>query len=176
MLVWIDIETTGLEPYGNVMLELGLVATDNDLDLVDSFHAVIAYRDDIAYEEEFIRNMHTASGLWDECIASTYALREAEADACDWMARVGGKASPMAGSTPHFDRSFLKVHMPRLEDQFHYRNADVSSMREFARRWFPEMIEPTPIGAHRALSDISDTLVLARYYRAELFGKRPVSP
>jgi oligoribonuclease len=177
MLLWIDIETVGLNPFTDRILEVGIIATTNDLDEVWRASRVCHYDRNWASSQRVhlkVLEMHDASGLWDECLQSSLECSDVEDALLDALDRqIKGpcvEKFPMCGSTVGFDRSFLKQQMPRLHDFFHYRSIDVSTLTELARRWFPSVYASRP-GAdeakkpHRALPDLEFSIATLKYYR-----------
>lgn len=176
-LAWVDFETTGFTDllnqavYSHKVLELALVITDFDLQLIDRLNLVIHHdlSDVLPLCDDVVLKMHSANGLFDEVSQSTTSLREAEIQAIAMLKKHGvGPTecqSPISGNGIHFDRNFMAVHMPKLHDQFRYRNLDISSVKEFINTIMPGM-EPIKKLAHRAMADVEETLAEARYYRA----------
>ncbi len=167
ILVWVDIETTGLDPDECDILELGLVVTDKALQIVDQKSWLIKPVSlDLLKLNKFVVDTHTRNGLFAE-VAELGQLRSvAVHEACLWLAQGDGDKSPMCGSSVHFDRTFLQKHCPSLCNQFHYRNIDISTIKELAKRFNPSLLEnmPAPQAEHRALPDLYDTLAEARHY------------
>ena len=186
MLVWIDIETTGLNPGHHVILEVACVITDDQLDSLQEYtHLVIdceptvllpskgddEVRPNAIYAEHFnngliaeLTQAYSAKG-WQE-----QSTPEAVGQALhDFIQLHCPEPAPLAGSSVHFDRSFLAEHMPGVLDVLHYRNVDVSTVRELAKRWRPDMAMPERVGKHRALDDIYESIRLLRYFRKEGF-------
>jgi oligoribonuclease len=169
-LAWVDIETTGLDPLNDHLLEVGCVITEPDLTIVSEMGCVItSYRRVLPPE---VRAMHEANGLLEECRGG-WSIEEDSASAAlgSFLSEHRAEGSPMCGSTVHFDRSFLRRYMPMLEMKFHYRNIDVSSVKELVNRWRPDIAEhlPVPAKKHRAIPDLYDTLAEARVYKKWLF-------
>lgn len=186
MLAFIDCETTGLEPErGDLLLEVGILLTDDDLEVIDRISVVIAQPAELLelrlQANPLVREMHTTSGLFAEIAdlgepaSQNSAIIGARLHLTDWLAEHGytepQSLGPMAGSSVGFDRRFLLQWMRALEAVWHYRVDDVSSTREQAHRWRPDLTagEPVPLKLHRVDPDLDDTLALARYYRTELF-------
>ncbi len=177
-LVWIDCEMTGLDVTVDEIVEIAIVITDFELRAVDEgFHLVIRPSEAaLAHMSEFVTGMHRASGLYEE-IAQGVPIAEAEAQALAYIQRfvpLEGKA-PLAGNTIGTDRMFLAKYMPDLDRWLHYRNVDVSSIKELARRWYPRVFfhAPTKDGGHRALADIRESIRELAYYRAAVFVPEP---
>jgi oligoribonuclease len=168
-LIWIDCEMTGLDTERDSILEIATIVTDKTLN-------VLAEGPDFAIQHEeqrlqsmddWNRNQHRKSGLWERVLCSTVDMRRAEAETVDFLTRyVPAGKSPMCGNSICQDRRFLFRLMPRLEKYFHYRNLDVSTIKELARRWAPELHKGFPKdSAHTALSDARDSIEEMRYYR-----------
>ncbi len=177
-LVWIDCEMTGLDLAGDALIEVAALVTDGDLNVLgDGVDVLIKPTDEqLAAMGDFVREMHAKSGLLDE-VASGLTMAEAEALVLDYIRThvpVERKA-PLAGNTIGTDRAFLARDMPTLEGYVHYRNVDVSSIKELARRWYPRVLyqAPTKAGNHRALADIQESIEELRYYREALFIPQP---
>jgi oligoribonuclease len=187
MLAWLDLETTDLDPRKGRILEVGLILTGDDLTEIWRVSRVCRFLGDLEKIDPVVREMHQASYLWAECYHSEQTMSEVERDLCAMLLenRVtgsDGKAAkehtvPLCGSTIGFDRSFLKEHMPRLLDCFHYRSIDVSTLTELAKRWFPDVYETRP-GAdeskrpHRALPDLENSIATLKYYRETMLRRR----
>ncbi len=183
-LIWIDCEMTGLSLEKDVLVEIAVLVTDADLTVIgDGVDAVIAATaQELADMSEFVRQMHTASGLITE-IAKGISPVEAELKIITYLLACGiepGK-SPLAGNSVGVDRAFIARDMPALNEFLHYRTIDVSSIKELARRWYPTAYFQTPAktGNHRALGDIHDSIAELAYYRSTIFtaaqNQRPSS-
>ena len=177
-LVWIDCEMTGLDVAVDELVEIAVVVTDFELRPLDAgFHVVIKPDDSaMANMSEFVTEMHRSSGLLDE-IPNGVSLAEAEFLALEYIQRfvpAEGKA-PLAGNTIGTDRMFLATYMPRVDRWLHYRNVDVSSIKELARRWYPRAYihAPSKDGGHRALADILESIRELAYYRQAVFVPQP---
>ena len=172
-LVWIDLEMTGLDPERDVIIEIATIVTDNALAVVAE-GPVIAIAQPAARLEamdEWNRTHHGASGLIDRVRASPIGEREAEAATLDFVEQhVEKGASPLCGNTIWQDRRFLARYMPALESHMHYRNIDVSSVKELAMRWRPELMAGfTKKNEHTALADIRESIAELAYYRDHFF-------
>ncbi len=168
-LVWIDLEMTGLDPDRDSILEIGTAVTDRDLNLLaEGPELAIAHpQDRLESMDDWNRNQHRKSGLWQRVLDSPVDIATAEALTMQFLNQwvVPGK-SPMCGNSICQDRRFLYRLMPRLERFFHYRNLDVSTVKELARRWAPDVARGfNKDSAHTALSDVRDSIAELRYYR-----------
>ena len=177
-LVWIDCEMTGLDPEKDCLVEVAVVVTNDQLEVLDSgLEVVIKPRpDSLANMNDFVRNMHTSSGLINE-FDNGLDLAEAEQVILDYVKRFvpDAKDAPLAGNTIGTDRMFLNRYMPNLDQHLHYRNIDVSSIKELSRRWFPRVYfqMPKKSGNHRALADIMESITELKYYREAVFVPLP---
>ena len=176
-LVWIDCEMTGLDLAVDELVEIAIVVTDFELNILDPGFQVVIRPDDSALEHmnAFVRNMHATSGLLDE-IPHGVSLADAEFQSLEYIQRFvpEGKA-PLAGNTIGTDRMFLARFMPRVDRWLHYRNVDVSSIKELSRRWYPRVYfnAPKKGGGHRALADIRESIRELAYYRETVFVAAP---
>lgn len=177
-LVWIDCEMTGLDLEIDELVEVAVVITDYELTPVDPGFSVVINPDRSALESmgDFVRDMHTASGLLDE-IPHGVSLADAEYAVLEYILKfvpTGGQA-PLAGNTIGTDRAFLQKFMPRVDSHLHYRSVDVSSIKELSRRWFPRVYfnAPAKAGGHRALADILESIRELEYYRRAVFVHQP---
>lgn len=171
-LVWIDLEMTGLDTGADSILEIATVVTDAQLEvLAEGPELAIAHPlARLESMDEWNRTQHRRSGLWDRVVASDVSLAQAEARTLAFLEQwVPERASPMCGNSICQDRRFLHRLMPRLESHFHYRNLDVSTVKELARRWAPEVLDGVrKQAAHTALSDVHDSIAELRHYRAAM--------
>lgn len=168
-LIWIDLEMTGLDTDQDSILEIATVVTDKYLNILEEGPEFAVFHDAARLQamDDWNRNQHTKSGLWKRVVESSADLATAEAHTLEFLGRwaVPGK-SPMCGNSICQDRRFLHRLMPRLERYFHYRNLDVSTLKELARRWSPEVHKGfTKESSHTALSDVRDSIDELRYYR-----------
>ncbi len=177
-LVWIDCEMTGLDLQKDALLEVAVLVTDGELNILGDGVEVIIRPEDESLEQmgDFVRAMHTTSGLLDK-LAGGVTMQEAMEQVLAHVKEfvpVERKA-PLAGNTIGTDRAFLARDMPELESWVHYRNLDVSSIKELARRWYPKVMYQAPVkgGNHRALADIQESIEELRYYREALFVPQP---
>ncbi|WP_378145710.1 oligoribonuclease [Cnuibacter sp. UC19_7] len=177
-LVWIDCEMTGLDLEIDELVEVAVVVTDFDLDLVDPGFSIVIKPDASALDNmgDFVRNMHETSGLAEE-IPNGVSLADAEYQVLEYILKhvPGEQSAPLAGNTIGTDRSFLAKYMPRVDGHLHYRSIDVSSIKELSRRWFPRVYfnAPEKAGGHRALADILESIRELQYYRKAVFIAEP---
>ncbi len=177
-LVWIDCEMTGLDLEVDELVEIAVVITDFELNVLDPGLSIVIKPDPSALENmnDFVRDMHTTSGLIEE-IPNGKSLGEAEYEVLEYVHKFvpNARTAPLAGNTIGTDRMFLAKYMPRLDNHLHYRNVDVSSIKELARRWFPRVYfnAPGKDGGHRALADILESIRELDYYRSAAFVAEP---
>ncbi len=179
-LIWIDLEMTGLDTDRDGILEIATLVTDKQLnELAEGPTLAIATPlERLQAMDDWNRNQHGKSGLWQRALESTVTLAEAEARTLAFLRQwLPERASPMCGNSICQDRRFLHREMPQLEQFFHYRNLDVSSIKELAKRWAPQIMSGfQKSGAHLAMSDIRDSIAELRHYRrymGELGGNAP---
>ena len=173
-LIWIDCEMTGLSLEKDVLVEIAVLVTDSELNVIgDGVDVVIkATPEQLTSMNDFVRQMHTTSGLITE-IPNGITIKEAEDRVIAYLESAStqpGK-SPLAGNSVGVDRTFIARDMPRLNEYLHYRTVDVSSVKELTRRWFPKAYfnAPAKTGNHRALGDIQDSIAELAYYRQAVF-------
>lgn len=173
-LIWIDLEMTGLKPDTDMIIEIATVVTDKNLDVIaEGPNLAIHQPDDVLSRmDEWNQKQHGSSGLIARVKSSTVTPELAEARTVAFLTPlVAAGASPMCGNSICQDRRFLARQMPELERFFHYRNLDVSTLKELARRWAPQVAESfVKTGAHLALADIHESIRELRHYRAALFA------
>ncbi|GAB2493412.1 oligoribonuclease [Luteococcus sediminum] len=178
MMVWIDCEMTGLDLANDALIEVAALVTDSELNVQGEGVDVLIKPSDEALAQmgDFVREMHTKSGLLDE-LASGTTMAEAEKQVLDYVRThaPAARKAPLAGNTIGTDRAFLARDMAELEGWVHYRNVDVSSIKELSRRWFPRAYYQSPAksGNHRALADIQESIEELRYYREAVFVPAP---
>lgn len=176
-MVWIDCEMTGLDLKSDVLIELAVLVTDSELNVLGDGVDVVIKPPAGALDNlnDFVREMHTKSGLLDD-LENGVSVGEAEKIALDYITKwvPAGKA-PLAGNSVGTDRGFLVQEMPKLVEHLHYRIVDVSSIKELAHRWYPRVYfqSPEKNGGHRALADIRESITELRYYREALFVPQP---
>ena len=171
-LIWIDLEMTGLDPDTDTILEIATLVTDSQLNVLAE-GPELAIRHPLARLEamdDWNRNTHSRSGLWQRVLDSEVDLARAEALTVEFLTHwVPAGKSPICGNSIGQDRRFLVRHMPRLERYFHYRNLDVSTLKELARRWAPDVLAGVEkVGAHTALSDIRESVKELAHYRRHM--------
>jgi oligoribonuclease len=177
-LVWIDCEMTGLDLLADALIEVAVLVTDFELNVLgEGLDVVIKPPDEaIAQMDPFVKDMHTSSGLLEE-LPGGLSLEEAQRQVLAHVKELcpDGSRPPLAGNTVATDRSFLARDMAELESFLHYRIVDVSSIKELARRWYPRAYSSAPSknGNHRALADIQESIEELRYYRAAVFVPPP---
>ena len=177
-LVWIDCEMTGLNPDADCLVEVAVVITNSELEILDAgLDVVIKPRaDSWANMNDFVRNMHTESGLINE-VENGLDLADAEQVILEYIKRFvpNAKEAPLAGNTIGTDRMFINKYMPNLDQHLHYRNIDVSSIKELTRRWYPRVYfqMPKKDGGHRALADILESIQELQYYRQTVMVPAP---
>ncbi|MEX1827009.1 oligoribonuclease [Luteibacter aegosomatis] len=179
-LIWIDLEMTGLDTDNDSILEIATVVTDKDLNVLAEGPVFAISNTDARLQQmdAWNRNQHGRSGLWARVVESDIPREDAEEATIEFLkAWVPAGKSPMCGNSICQDRRFLHREMPKLERYFHYRNLDVSTLKELSRRWSPEVSRGfTKDSAHTALSDIRDSIDELRYYRrfmGALGGQQP---
>lgn len=174
-LVWIDLEMTGLDPNIHTIVEVAVIITDGDLEqVIEGPDLVIhATEEELARMDEVVLKMHTKSGLLELVRASEISIADAEKAILEFLVEhvPEPRAGVLAGNSIHSDRSFLLRYMPAVAEHLHYRLVDVSTIKELARRWYPEAVKSAPDkdGDHRALADIRESIAELRHYRAEIF-------
>ncbi|MFB7250591.1 oligoribonuclease [Microbacterium sp. NPDC056234] len=177
-LVWIDCEMTGLDLQIDELVEIAVVITDFELRPLDSGFQIVIRPSDaaLANMNDFVTNMHRSSGLIDE-IPTGVSLEDAQAQTLAYIKRFVPleRKAPLAGNTIGTDRMFLAKYMPQIDQWLHYRNVDVSSIKELSRRWYPRVFFQAPAkdGGHRALADILESIRELRYYRQAVFVAEP---
>ncbi|NVN48556.1 oligoribonuclease [Mycolicibacterium hippocampi] len=178
-LVWIDCEMTGLDLKSDLLIEIAVLVTDSDLNVLgDGLDVVIHAGDDaMSSMVDVVATMHKKSGLTEEVRASTTDVATAETMVLDYVRThvPQAKTAPLAGNSIATDRGFIARDMPKLDDFLHYRMIDVSSIKELCRRWYPRIYfgQPEKGLAHRALADIHESIRELRYYRQTAFVAPP---
>ncbi|HLS44038.1 MAG TPA: oligoribonuclease [Ornithinicoccus sp.] len=177
-IVWIDCEMTGLDIVNDALIEVAALVTDFELNVLGSGVDLVIRPPDaaLAIMGDFVRQMHTDSGLLDQLAEGT-TLEDAQAQLMEYVRHwvPESRKAPLGGNTVSTDRAFLARDMPEVESHLHYRIIDVSSIKELSRRWFPRayFAAPAKTGGHRALGDIRDSITELRYYRHSVFQSPP---
>jgi oligoribonuclease len=181
MLVWMDLEMTGLDHTSDVIVEIATLITDDDLNIVAEGPDLVvqASEESLANMDPFVVNMHTKSGLLDQIKAATMTLEEAGAQTLAFIKEhvPEERSVPLCGNSIGTDRRFLAAYLPEIEEYLHYRSIDVSSVKELAKRWYPGVDgnRPRGQGLHRALDDIRESVKELVYYREHVFLPSPSS-
>ena len=181
-LVWVDMEMSGLFPETDRILEIAMIVTDGDLNIVAEGPVLVVHQEDAVLDrmDAWNKGTHGKSGLIDKVKTSTLTEADVEAECLAFLKQhVKSSISPMCGNTIHQDRRFMNRYMPKLEAYFHYRNIDVSTIKELCKRWQPEVAKGfSKQQAHTALADIIESVEELRYYREKLFiptvGDEPI--
>jgi len=173
-LIWLDLEMTGLEPKTDKILEIATVITDGDLNVLAEGPVIAIHQSDELLDgmDEWCTNQHGRSGLTARCKASKLNEDDAIKQTLDFLKEwVPPGSSPMCGNSIGQDRRFLNKYMPELEAYFHYRNLDVSTVKELSRRWKPELLKQVKKkSSHLALDDIKDSIMELKIYKEEFFN------
>lgn len=173
-LVWLDLEMTGLNPDRDVILEIATIVTDGDLNEIAVGPELVIHHTDSALQnmDEWVFDQHTKSGLIQQVQHSNISLADAQRQTLDFIKQYCDmQVSPLCGNSIWQDKAFLRKYMPELHDFFHYRIIDVSTIKELARRWYPDFAVFEKKETHRALEDIRESIHEARYYRQNIFIK-----
>ncbi len=171
-LVWIDLEMSGLDPDTCEILEIATIVTDGELEIIDEGPNIIIHQPEhvLLAMDAWCTRQHGDSGLTAAVRSSTVSLAQAEARSLDFIRSYCGPGrSPLCGNTIGHDRRFLLRYMPQLAGYLHYRNVDVSSIKELARRWYPDLPNLEKPETHRALDDIRASIAELRHYRKHIF-------
>ena len=175
MLVWMDLEMTGLDHDRDVIVEIATIVTDDDLAIVAEGPDLVVHADEdaLARMGDVVRTMHTSSGLLDQIRDSSVDLTEAGAQTLAFIREhvPEPRTVPLCGNSIGTDRRFLAKWLPEIEEYLHYRSVDVSSVKELAKRWYPESVAKAPgkHGTHRALDDFRESIAEMLYYREAVF-------
>jgi oligoribonuclease len=181
-LAWIDLEMTGLDVNRHVIVEIACIMTDSELTPLDDGIDIVIHPTtaELAEMDDFVRSMHTKSGLLKEMESSTIDLATAGAETLAYVQShvPSPRTAPVCGNSIGVDRRFLDQYLPTLDQYLHYRSIDVSSLKELCRRWYPAIYRKRPgkNEAHRALGDIRESIEELRYYRGQLFVAAPEVP
>ncbi|MGD0321346.1 MAG: oligoribonuclease [Acidimicrobiales bacterium] len=182
MLVWMDLEMTGLDPSRHTIVEIATLTTDDCLNILAEGPDLVvsADADQLGAMEPVVKEMHSRSGLLAAIAASTLTLEEAGRQTLEFIkAQVPQPRSvPLCGNSIGTDRRFLATQLPEIENWLHYRSVDVSTVKELCRRWYPGILRgaPTKKTSHRALDDIRESVAELAYYRRTIFATAPENP
>jgi oligoribonuclease len=174
-----DLEMTGLEPARHVIVEIATIVTDDELEIVEEGPDLVVHQpaEALADMDDVVRSMHTHSGLLPAIEASTVTLEEAGDATLAFIRKhvPEARSVPLCGNSIGTDRRFLAAYLPAIEDHLHYRSVDVSTIKELARRWYPQVLgmQDRKASAHRALDDIRESINELRFYREHLFVPQP---
>lgn len=177
-LVWVDCEMTGLDLEKDEIVEIAVIVTDSDLNQLDKGLQLVIKPSESALANmgEFVTKMHEKSGLLPE-LENGITLQEADQQVTEYIKQFveEPRTAPLCGNSIGTDRMFINRQMPELDSFLHYRNIDVSSLKELSRRWFPEVYQQQPkkAGNHRALADIQESIIELRYYRQVVLVETP---
>jgi oligoribonuclease len=180
VLVWMDLEMTGLEPETDVIVEIATLITDDDLNIIAEGPDLVIHQSDevLARMNQIVVDMHTKSGLLEAIKSSTITLEEAGAATLEFIRQhiPEARTIPLCGNSIGTDRRFLAKYLPEIENYLHYRSVDVSTIKELARRWYPKLgsDRPNKGGTHRALDDIRASVNELVFYRERVFT--PLKP
>lgn len=167
-LIWIDMEMSGLDPDRDKVIEVAVVITDSNLDTVAEGPVLVVHQNDTVLDsmDGWNKKTHGASGLVARVKASTFCEHDVQRQMVSFLSEhVPPGISPMCGNSVHQDRRFMARHLPELEAYFHYRNLDVSTLKELARRWRTDLTGLAKHGKHEALADIYESIEELKYYR-----------
>jgi oligoribonuclease len=175
MLVWMDLEMTGLDADRHVIVEIATIITDDELEITAEGPDLVVHQPESVFAEmeDIVRDMHTKSGLLPAITSSTISLEEAGAQTLAFIKEhvPEPRTVPLCGNSIGTDRRFLVKHLPSIEEYLHYRSVDVSTIKELCRRWYPDVLANAPekAGGHRALDDIRESVEELKYYRTSVF-------
>jgi len=176
MLVWMDLEMTGLDHTSDVIVEIATLITNDELEIIAEGPDLVVHATDeqLAAMDPFVVNMHTKSGLLEQIKASTMTLEQAGAETLAFIREhvPEERSVPLCGNSIGTDRRFLAAYLPEIEEYLHYRSIDVSSVKELVKRWYPSVDanRPRGDGMHRALDDIRESVRELVYYREQVFA------
>ena len=176
MLVWMDLEMTGLDHTSDVIVEIATLITDDELNMVAEGPDLVVHQPDdvLARMDPFVVDMHTRSGLLDLIRASTTTLEQAGAETLAFIREhcPVERTVPLCGNSIGTDRRFLAAYLPEIEEYLHYRSVDVSSLKELVRRWYPDVLTQRgwKQGSHRALDDVRESVAELQLYRSLVFA------
>jgi oligoribonuclease len=182
VLVWMDLEMTGLDPGRHVIVEIATLITDDDLTIVAEGPDLVVHQDEAALAEmdPVVVDMHTRSGLLNAIRASSLTLADAGAQTLEFIQAhvTEARRVPLCGNSIGMDRRFLAAYLPEIEEYLHYRSVDVSTIKELVKRWYPALngSRPRKTGTHRALDDIRESIAELTFYREHVFVRDSAEP
>ncbi|MBJ7398354.1 MAG: oligoribonuclease [Actinobacteria bacterium] len=182
MLVWMDLEMTGLDPATEVIVEIATLITDDELNIIAEGPDLVISQPEalLAAMDPFVVEMHTTSGLLTAIRASTVTLEQAGLQTLEFIKQhiPEPRTIPLCGNSIGTDRRFLAKYFPDIENHLHYRSVDVSTIKELVKRWYPglEIARPTKSGAHRALDDVRESIRELKFYRENVFKENTPTP
>ncbi|MEO7371882.1 MAG: oligoribonuclease [Ilumatobacteraceae bacterium] len=182
MLVWMDLEMTGLDPSRHVIVEIATLVTDDNLNIIAEGPDLVVHQDEAALAEmdDVVVDMHTRSGLLEAIRSSTMSLADAGAQTLDFIKThvTEARRVPLCGNSIGMDRRFLAAYLPEIEEYLHYRSVDVSTVKELVKRWYPALnsSRPRKAGAHRALDDVMESVSEMKFYREHVFVPEVTPP
>lgn len=171
-LVWMDLEMTGLNPDTDTIIEIASIITDADLNIIEIGPEIAIFQEDKVLDQmdEWCQTHHGESGLTDRVRQSSYSMREAEEETLQFIRKYLKQGeSPLCGNSIHQDRRFLANYMAELNDFLHYRNIDVSTLKELSFRWYPGLPKFEKQNKHTALEDIKESIAELKHYRERIF-------
>jgi oligoribonuclease len=173
-LVWIDLEMTGLDLRKDKIIQIAVLITDTDLNILDE-NGYVAYaninQDDVDNMVDIVRDMHTKNGVIEKCLSSELSIEDLDRGAVEYISKfVSPKESPLCGSSIATDRMFIEYNMPLLRDFLHYRNIDVSTVKQLTTMWLGEL-HSKEVDTHDALDDIKESIKELQFYKEKVFKK-----
>lgn len=179
-MVWVDLEMTGLDPQAAVIVEIATIVTESDLTVVAEGPCLVIHQPEeaLAQMNDYVRELHTRSGLLEHIKASAVTLADATSQTLAFLTKHCAKGTaPLCGNSVWKDRAFLERYMPSIIELLHYRIVDVSTLKELAKRWYPPALHaPKKKELHRALDDVRESIEELKWYRAKLFSPPLVPP
>lgn len=181
VLVWMDLEMTGLDPATEVIVEIATLITDDELNVIAEGPDLVISQPEtvLTAMDPFVVEMHTSSGLLTAIRESTITLNQAGAQTLEFIKKhvPEPRTIPLCGNSIGTDRRFLAKYLPEIENYLHYRSVDVSTIKELVKRWYPglEISRPTKTGAHRALDDVQESIRELKFYRENVFKENTVT-
>ena len=181
VLVWMDLEMTGLDPATEVIVEIASLITDDELNVIAEGPDLVISQPEavLVAMDPFVVKMHTTSGLLTAIRGSTITLEQAGAQTLEFIKKhiSEPRTIPLCGNSIGTDRRFLARYLPEIENYLHYRSVDVSTIKELVKRWYPglEITRPTKAGAHRALDDVQESIRELKFYRENVFKEITVT-